>query len=198
MGGSFWYKGRVYPYFVDPYQNTRINERSVEVSIALSHYNKAVRPLEVGAVLPHYLPDWPEKYHEVIDLYEDYPAVKNADVLTYDPIGQHDMVICISTLDHLNNADEVIAAVNRMKAWVNRGGLVFATVPALQPPEIGGGPWLDELVLSGELDMDIARMDKVDCENHYWQEVSMDKEPLAYNGRTDFANTVYLMEWRRL
>jgi hypothetical protein len=197
MAGSFRYRGQVYPYFVDSYQNTRINERAVEVSIALARYNKAIRPLEVGAVLPHYIPDWPEQYHEVIDLHEDYPAVIRANVLTYSAIGQHDLVMSISTLDHLNNVDEVMAAVGCMKSWVTRGKLVFATVPAMQPPEVGGGEWLDELVLSGDLDMSIARMDKTDPDNHEWREVSMDDKPLAYNGRSNFANTVYILEWRR-
>lgn len=197
MDGAFQYNNTLYPYFGAVYQNTRLNERTVEVSVALSYYNQALRPLEVGAVLPHYIPGWPKRKHEVIDLNEQFPAVVNADVLTYEPIGQHDLVLCISTLDHLCNADEVVTAVKRMKSWVNRGGLLYATIPANQPSKVGGGQWLDDLVLSGALDMPMYRMDKTDPENHFWQQVDMSTPPKLYGHPTTWANTVYLFEWRR-
>lgn len=195
--GSFEYNGRIYPYFDDSCNMTRITERAVEIPIALDLFNHAVRPLEVGAVLPQYLPSWGERAHEVIDLYEIYPDVVNADVLTFEAFAVFDLVICISTLDHLNSADEVRTAVSRMKSWLVPGGVLFATVPHGQPPEIGGGSWLDELVLSGELDMHITRMDKVDPHLHIWGQRPLTDAPRAYNSPSAFANTVYLMEWKR-
>ena len=197
MTGAFRWCGNAYPYFHGAYNNTRISERAVEVSIAMSLLNQSVCTLEVGAVLPHYLPDWPSGWHTVIDLYEDFPGVVNEDVLTFEPEVLYDCIICISTLDHLNDAHEVKTAVRRMKSWLNRGGYLFITIPAGQPAEVGGGAWLDELVLSGALGMMLARMDKTDPTGHIWEQVETDAAPLAYNGRSPFANTLYLLEWSR-
>lgn len=193
--GAFKWNGNIYPYFHGGYNNTRISERAVEVSIAMDKLNQSMIALEVGAVLPHYIPDWPDLAHTVIDLHEDYPGVTRADVLTYEPESKLDFILCISTLDHLLSAEDVKTAVKRMKSWLTRGGEMLITLPAMQPPEIGGGAWLDELVLSGDLDMKLTRMDKMHPRYHGWQQVDTGKPPLPYNSQTDFANTLYLLEW---
>lgn len=195
MTGTFRYEGRVYPYLDAKYNGTRINERAVEVPVALDLLNDAVRTLEVGAVLPHYLPDWPEHGHEVVDLHEECPGVTNADVLEYAPSRSYDLVLCISTLDHLRDADEVERAVKQMRSWLSAGGRLFATIPAGQPAGVGGGPWLDDLVLSGGLGAEVKRMDKVDPARHLWAECPPSEPPLPYHGPSHFANTVYFLEW---
>lgn len=197
MNGAFRWCGLAYPYFHGAYNNTRISERAVEVSIAMSLLNQSVYTLEVGAVLPHYLPGWPSGRHTVIDLHEVFPGVVNEDVLTFEPDIRYDCIICISTLDHLNNAHEVKTAVTNMKSWLHRGGDLFITLPAGQPPEVGGGEWLDELVLSGQLEMTLTRMDKTNAAGHGWEQVDTECPPLAYNGETPFANTLYLLEWTK-
>lgn len=195
--GTFSWCGKIYPYLSATYGTTRMTERAVEVPIALSLLNEAVNVLEIGAVLPHYLPCWPNPAHTVIDLYEVYPGVVNADVLTYEPDGYFDLIICISTLDHLNNAKEVRTAVNNMKSWLRKDGLLFITIPANQPPSVGGGAWLDSLVLDGVFDMNLTRMDKVSPHNHGWQQVDTHGGGKAYGDPTSFANTLYLLEWWR-
>jgi len=195
--GAFYWQGCIYPYFSDGYNSTRVNERAVEVSIAMNLVNQAARVIEVGAVLPHYIPGWPDCGHEVIDLHEEFPFVTNADVLTHEPDGFCDLVICISTLDHLLDAQQVKTAVRRMKSWLTTGGKLFATLPANQPADVGGGPWLDKLIFSGELDMNITRMDKINPQRHIWQETAVSAPSLPYGSPTPFANTIYLMEWQR-
>lgn len=196
MSGSFIYNGRVYPYLHDGYNITRFTERAAEIPVAFGLLNNAKCVMEVGAVLPHYLPNWPENCHVCIDLYEQFPYVINADVLTFEPDLLFDLVISISTLDHLKSADEVRAAVARMKSWAAPGGVVFVTLPANQPPEVGGGAWLDDLILSGDLGMEVRRMDKVKPDTHEWQEAAVNDTPSRfYNLPTPFANTVYLLEW---
>ena len=133
--------------------------------------------------------------HECIDLNEQFNCVVNADVLTYQPNGKFGLVVSISTLDHLNSADEVIGRYAHEVSWIP-GGLLFITLPANQPSEIGGGPWLDELVLSGELGMSVTRMDKVNAIHHLWEERPLLTSPsLAYGTPTPNANTVYLLEY---
>jgi hypothetical protein len=195
---AFLFEGEELPYFFHRYNQAFANERRVEVAIALHLRSGAANMIEVGAVLPHYIEDWPDSKHEVVDLYEEYPGVINADVLTYEPQNApYDLVLCISTLDHLNNANEVLMAVERMKSWLGHGGQLFVTVPYGQPPEVGGGAWLDELVQSGALGMQMRRMDKLNPVQQLWAEVQPDLPPRAYHGVSYFANTIYLLTYRR-
>ena len=191
---AFRYRGKVYTYFSAPYNGTRLNERAVEVPIAMGYLHQSLRVLEVGAVLPHYLPLWPSLAHTCVDLHEQFPGVTNADVLAYEPECDFDLIICISTLDHLQSADEAKTAVSRMKSWLAPNGRLFATVPANQPSEIGGGPWLDALVLSGELNLTVGRMDKVKPTIHEWQERPLTEQPPLPYGNPN-ANTVYFLEY---
>jgi hypothetical protein len=176
----------------------------VEVPVALSllcHARKhdgAV--LEVGAVLPHYRPGWPSDGHVCVDLFEPYAGVINADVLTWEPPGapraQFDLIVCISTLDHLREEDEFRAALERLRAWRKPEGLLFVTLPYGQPAWVGGGPWLDRLIERGSLDADIIwRMDKTDVVAHGWEQIRGVAPRRAYNWPTAYANTVYMYMW---
>jgi len=178
-------------YFDHPYNNTRINERTVEVPVALELMYRYPKVLEIGAVTPHYLY---KLNHPVVDLYEVFPGVTNQDVLTYEPFNVPvDLVLSISTLDHLFSRENVMKAVERMKGW---GKHLFITLPFGQPEWAGSGPWLDDLVLSGSLEMHVTRLDKTFPDNHLWEEVPLLGSPCRpYNGVTRFANTVFLLTY---
>lgn len=193
MKDEFCFRNCLFPYFDHPYNGTRINERTVEVPIALHILSRAKNALEVGAVTPHYLEDWK---HEVVDLHEEYPGVVNQDILDYEPINKpFDLIFSISTLDHLQDQEQVCRAILRMKSWLDVDGVLFVTLPYGQPPEVGGGPWLDELVLSCKLGMHVSRMDKINSKKHLWAEQELYADPLEYNGRSNFANTVYFLSY---
>lgn len=186
VGGSEFY------YFDHPYNTTRMNERTVEVSISLALFLSTHPTLEVGAVLPHYT----SVPHECVDLYEEFPGVANEDVLLYSPIRKnYPLVLSISTLDHLKTEDEFLRAIKRMKTWVEPEGLLFITLPSGQPPWVGGGPWIDSNILMGNLDMHVVRMDKVDPNKHLWEEVPLHQPLRAYNNPTHFANTLWLLSY---
>lgn len=174
-------------YLVHLYNLPRISERTIEVPIAIRLLQQYPKALEVGAVTPHYH----IHKHEVIDLYEEFPGVINADVLDYQPREEsYDLVLSISTLDHLLNPEQVANAVERMKRWTSPNGFLFFTLPYGQATE--GGPWLDEMITSNAFGMERVRFDKVRPERHEWEMVD-DSEPLRdYGGLTRFANSVFL------
>ena len=188
---TFRLGGLTLPYIHHPYNYTSNNERAVEVAVGLYLLSKANRALEVGAVLPHYLPKWPKGAHEVIDLYEKCPGVTNADVLSYIPRGQYDLVLSISTLEHLHRAADIEMAITRMKSWLKDGGMLFVTIPHGYRSEV------DELVYSGKLAMDVARMDKMDTERNLWEERPLSDAPKSYGWPTRNAHTVYLCFYRQ-
>jgi SAM-dependent methyltransferase len=165
----------------------------------------------VGAVLPHYRAGWPHDAHTVIDLHEEYPGVINADVLTWEPSlhiapaastlaqrsgGYYDLIISISTLDHLHDLEELIDALRRLRRWLEPDGLLFITLPFGQPAWVGGGEWIDRFVLGENDATTVWRMDKIDPLDHLWEQVDdLTTPPLAYHGPSLFANTVYMLLW---
>lgn len=198
---TFELAGKSFEYAVSDYNSTRVSERAVEVPVGLAlldqgRNSRSTSVLEVGAVLPHYRAGWPADGHTVIDLHEEYPGVINADVLTWEPPHQFDLIISISTLDHLHDLEKLIDALRRLRRWLEPGGLLFVTLPFGQPSWVGGGEWVDRFVL-GENDAKVVwRMDKIDPLDHLWEQVQdMTLPPLAYHGLSLFANTVYMLLW---
>ncbi len=212
---TFDLAGRCFEYAVSDYNGTSRNERAVEVAVGLALLGQATdgeaSVLEVGAVLPHYRAGWPADGHTVIDLHEEYPGVTNANVLTWKPSQQYDLIISISTLDHLQSHDEFLTALERLTSWLAPGGLLYVTLPYGQPAWVGGGKWIDQFlnmaaagywlmsVYLGERIIPgpevIWRMDKVDPIRHLWAQADLDDAPLAYHGRSPAANTVYMLLW---
>ncbi len=194
---TFEVSGRCFDYQVSDYNSTPICERAVEVPVGLFLLARDPRAdvLEVGAVLPHYRIGWPDEPHPVIDLHEVYRGVINADVLTWEPPHPYDLIISISTLDHLRDEDEFDEALTRLQSWLAPGGLLYVTLPYGQPAWIGGGAWLDRFLLDQTGADVVWRMDKVNPQQHLWKQVYDGRPPLAYHGRSLFANTVYMLLW---
>ncbi len=180
----FTLNGKSFGYFDHAYNSTKLNERRVEVAVALELHRKGRNVLEVGAVLPHYLSSWK---HACIDLYEQYPGVLNANVLEHEPAEKYDLILCVSTLDHLRSMGEVAMAVDRMRSWLLPQGLLFCTVPYGQ----FFCPWIDLMAISNSLGFTANwRMDKVKGE---WAQVSHSEEPRGYNQGAICASTVYFL-----
>jgi hypothetical protein len=155
MEGTFTWMGRELPYLDHPYNTTALNERAVEVPIALSwSARREGEGLEVGNVLSHYA----EVSHRVIDLYEEAPGVDNVDVLAAE--GRYDWIVAVSTLEHVGWEKQgagntrwededtpwgPIAAHGRLLGMLKPGGRMLVTVP------FGQHPYLDGAVLSGGL-----------------------------------------------
>jgi SAM-dependent methyltransferase len=196
---TFELAGRCFTYQVSDYNSTTICERAVEVPVGLALLGQATdgeaSVLEVGAVLPHYRAGWPADAHTVIDLHEEYPGVINADVLTWEPNNSFDLIISISTLDHLHDLEELIDALRRLRRWLAPGGLLFITLPFGQPAWVGGGEWIDRFVLGENDATTVWRMDKIDPLDHLWEQADLDDAPLAYHGPSLFANTVHMLLW---
>ncbi len=147
---SFSFRGAPYRYFCHPYNFTWDNERAVEIPIALDMLarHRGGRILEVGNVLSHYVPaDW-----DIVDKYERGRGVIPADAVTYRPDEPYDLIISISTLEHIGFDDyprdpSLIpqALENLVRTCLRPGGRLIATVP------VGYNPNLDRMLFGGEL-----------------------------------------------
>jgi hypothetical protein len=138
---------RRYPYFLHPYNFTWSNERAVELPIVWDAVRQRAggRVLEVGNVLSHYFP----LRHEVVDKYERGRKVRNLDVLEVRGEPGYDLIVSISTLEHVGwdeepkDPEKVIRAVRHLTAQLASGGRLVVTMP------LGYNPPLDRLLAQG-------------------------------------------------
>jgi SAM-dependent methyltransferase len=131
---AFGHDGALLPYLRHPYNYTWLNERAVEVPLALAALEQAgpdARVLEIGNVLAHYGPVG----HTVVDKYEQAPGVHNVDVVDIRLPGPFDLVLAISTLEHVGLDEEVrdpdkpARAIAHLTSLLAPGGRLFCTFP---------------------------------------------------------------------
>jgi SAM-dependent methyltransferase len=134
---TFFFNGKPLKYFWDWYNFTPDNERAIEIPIVLDEIGKLgivpgwqserdneVDILEVGNVLNHYV----TFKHDVVDFYEKAPGVINEDICTFNPNKKYDLIVSVSTLEHLptENLDQ---AIKNIKSLLKPGGKAVITVP---------------------------------------------------------------------
>jgi SAM-dependent methyltransferase len=167
--GTFFFDGETYPYFRHHHNATWRNERAVEVPIVTRALAQARggAVLEVGNVLRHY--GWSD--HPVVDKFEPGPGVINEDVLDYDPGRALDLIVTISTLEHVGWDDrprdpaKLDAVVAHLRSLLAPGGRLVATLP------LGYNPHIDERAAHGALGFDrLAFLERVD--RRRWREAS--------------------------
>jgi SAM-dependent methyltransferase len=170
--GEFEFGGERYPYVFCPYKWSWLTERTVEVPIAQAIVDASAgkRILEVGNVLSHYGP----QSHVIVDKYEQTPGVLNLDVMDLEDLGQFDLIVAISTVEHVGwdeeprDPDKAPEAVRRLVAQLAPAGRLLLTVP------IGYHPGLDAALRSGELTAARSSALRRYGRGPRWQEVPAD------------------------
>jgi SAM-dependent methyltransferase len=131
--GRFSFGGEDYRYLYHRYKFTWLTERAVEVPIVQARVDlhRRERILEVGNVLSHYR----EQGHLVVDKHEQSPGVLNRDVLDLADLGRFDLIVAISTIEHVGRDEEARdprkapEAVRALQALLAPGGRLVLTVP---------------------------------------------------------------------
>jgi SAM-dependent methyltransferase len=154
-GGEFELGGEPYRLLRRAHERTWVTERAVEVPVArrLLEGHRGERVLEVGNVLSHYMPI----AHEVVDKYERAPGVRNVDVLDLPGGAEYDLVIAISTLEHVGRDEtpresvRAVHALEHLRGLLRPGGTLFATVP------VGYNQELDAALAEGPYELRAMR-----------------------------------------
>ena len=149
--GQFSFEGQDYDYLFDRYKLTWLTERAVEVPVLQAIVDRYAggRVLEVGNVLSHYRP----ATHLVVDKYERAPGVLNRDVLELDDLGRFDLIVAISTLEHVGwdehprDPAKAVVAVDALRELLAPGGQLVLTVP------IGYNESFDAALREGEIEL---------------------------------------------
>lgn len=185
---SFALAGRNYHYYFGRYNTTWHHERAIEVPVAwevVSQFDPE-RVLEVGNVLPHYF----QTRHTVLDKDEADPRVVNTDVVDFTTEKRFDLIVTISTLEHVGwdyseavEPQKILAAIDHLRALLSANGHLLVTLP------IGYNPHLDELLRNGDLGFDrLLAMKRISRDNR-WQETNWESIAQArYNSPYRGAN----------
>ena len=166
---SFWLGGREYRYVRHPYNRAWLNERSVELALALDFlHNAEGRTLELGNVTSHYT----EHPKDVVDKYEDYPGVINSDIVDYKAATPYNNILSISTLEHVGwdesprNPKKILQAHSNLLSLLSPGGRLLVTCP------LGYNPNLDRYVLDGSLRFDETQFLRRVSRHNIWVEAN--------------------------
>jgi SAM-dependent methyltransferase len=169
LSDRFVYHGTSYEYVAHRHHYTWLNERAVELPIARAALAGVGdgRVLEVGNVLSHY----GEVAHLVLDRYERAPGVINVSVLEFEADEGFDLILSISTLEHVGwderPRDPTAAerAFAHLKGLLKPGGSLVVTLP------VGYNPHLDAALRSGRLGLaDLGALRREPTRN-VWREV---------------------------
>jgi hypothetical protein len=174
-------RGVDYRYFYHAYNQTYCNERAVEIPLVWPLVQGAPpeRVLEVGNVLGHYF----ATRHNVVDKYERAPGVHNVDVVDFRPTRPYDLIVSISTLEHVGFNEQPLepekpwrAIRNLQRALSSQGRLVI-TVP------IGANPHLDRMLEEGRIPLDDPVCLRRISRDNRWRQVPWEDIHQARYGR---------------
>jgi SAM-dependent methyltransferase len=144
---TFDFNGCRLELFAHRYNQAWATERAVEIPIAkwyLDQY-KGREVLEVGNVVSHY-EAWRPNGHIVVDKFEKGPGVVNVDVLDFHPATRFDLILSISTFEHIGFDEEcnepsgrkIVKAMEACLSLLNPGGKLVITVPLGYNPDLDG------------------------------------------------------------
>lgn len=189
----FEFRGSQYDYFCHWYNQTWRNERSIEIpiffSIMQNYRQKHI--LEVGNVMSWYFP----VHHDIVDKYEQAHRVINCDIIDFKPVTQYDLIISISTIEHIGQ-DEVpfnpvksLHAVNHLLTLLKPQGKLIFSVP------VGYNRELDREIFAGHFkDANIYAMRRI-SKNNDWCETSVEQiAECQYGIPYPAANAVLIVE----
>jgi len=179
----FTYRNEKYPYFYHSYNFTWDNERAVEIPIVMRSMElfRDKKILEVGNVLSHYFTvEW-----DVLDKFEEGASIICQDVVDFLPSCKYNLIISISTLEHIGFDDDVrepykvIEAIRNLKQnCLKPDGRMIFTIP------LGYNPFMDDLLFNNKPGFnEIFFMKRIS--KYEWREVT--KEELGdFSYATDY------------
>jgi hypothetical protein len=136
-------------YYCHWYNLTFTNERAVEIAIVHHVLEKfrGKKILEIGNVLSNYY----ETSHQIIDKYEKGRNITNIDITDYNSTTLYDLIISISTLEHVGydeypqSKNKIHKAIKIIRNHLSEEGLCIASIP------IGYNENLSPMIANNEL-----------------------------------------------
>jgi len=187
--------GERYYYFLNkhplkyPLQHT--GERVIEIPFAIDFLKKnnyeEKKVLEVGNVLSQYF----KFKHKIVDKYEKVTCVDNVDIVDFNPGEKYDIIISISTVEHIGY-DEPIKEVGKAKRAIQKiidllsnNGIALITVP------LGYNPEIDSIIKNNDIEFSKRYFLKRISHLNLWKETNIDEAMnCKYGSKYQAANAV--------
>lgn len=216
----FEFKGFQLPYCTNTYNNSFKNERAIEIPIAqhfiqmvaanfkATHLSGSLSVLEVGNVLSHYQ----NINHIIVDQYEQKTDIINQDIEFYNPPASFDLILSISTLEHLGfypnqhfkygneeiDLGKTHRVINNLLQLLKPQSIIVATFP------IGFRPDLDQTILNNSWNQTpscftlFKRLSDLPTRyaNKWTQVGSKEVANLPYVWNHSFAQAIAVIEWQ--
>jgi hypothetical protein len=189
---TFKFQGNTYSYFYHRYNATWRNERAIEVPIVweIVRDYRGKEILEVGNVLSHYF----SVEHDILDKYEKADNVINHDVVDFFFSKQYDLVVSISTLEHVGWNEEprdpvkILHAIENLRNHLAPEGKIVVTLP------IGLNSDLDRLLHDGKIEFaGLYCMKRIPGKHNAWIETDWEDVKDAEFGGFPFSRTYGLI-----
>ena len=189
--GTFTFRGRDYNYFFHMYNTTWRNERAVEIPIVWETVKgyRGKHVLEVGNVLSHYFP----VEHEILDKYEKAPGVINLDVTDFSPSKKYDLIVSISTLEHVGlyekpwKQGKILQVLKNLERCSTLRGCILITLP------FGYNQEVDKLLEEGKIRFTEQYYLKRISPSNRWIEVRCDNvRDIKYDTTYPTANAIVI------
>lgn len=173
---QFVFQQERYNYCLEKYNLSWRNERTIEIPIIQKVIKDHIKLniLEIGCVLKHY-DSSPKINWTIVDKYEKFTGVINKDITEYYPKTKFDLIVSISTIEHIGMEDGAITpnkakyVINQVrKNLLNINGKFIFTIP------IGYNKSLDKQIFSNKITFSekhyVTRIS-----NNEWLETTQDK-----------------------
>jgi len=175
---KFIFRNKKYYYFI--HENSWATERVVEIPIVLNYIDKNKKILEVGNVLSQFV----DVKWDIVDKYEKGKGVINEDIIEFKPKEKYDLIISISTLEHVGfneqvglgelvksddeeDNDKIIEAIINLKNnCLKPNGNIIATVP------LGYNKKMDKKLFDNKLGFDELFFLKRVSKSNEWKEIN--------------------------
>ena len=184
---SFVFNGKKYKYFHHPLSWN--SERVIEIPLILEMMNKhkGLKILEVGNVLSNFT----KLKKDTLDKYEKSESVINEDVVSFKPEKKYNLIVSISTLEHVGwdekpkEPTKVIKALKNLKKCLSKDGQIMLTLP------VGYNTTMDKLIKENKIIFKekyyFIRISK----NNRWKQVNFDDvKNIKYSQRFPHANAI--------
>lgn len=179
----FEYHEKKLTYCTSKYNHSDLNERTIEVPI-IEYYidlEPHAKVIELGAVLQHYR----RVNFVVVDKFEKGNEILNVDIVDFKPKQKFDLLISISTLEHIGfdddtDPDKIVKVVKHIRTHV-----LSPTGKAVISFPLGYNPHLDQLIQSKRMKL-FDRLEFMERYSHlnYWRmRLRPPVFPVTYNAR---------------
>ncbi|MBN2421490.1 hypothetical protein JXB27_04390 [Candidatus Woesearchaeota archaeon] len=193
-GRKFEFENEKLYYNLSKYGMCWNSERTIEMPIIIKILDKMNAKhrnmLEIGNVLNNY-----KKYGQiVVDKFEKNKGVINEDILNYKTKKKFDIMVSVSTLEHVgwdetpSKPENILLAVKNIKQNIlKKGGILLFTIP------IGYNPYIDSLIAKNKIKLEKEWYFKKISLSNKWKETTKKYAfSREYNYPYECANALFI------